>query len=267
MKFPLLVFALVISATAPSFAQDSANTITIIQEDGTEQSIVIAPQQAPVSEPSVESESISSSTDLEDAPEVMDVEGVNEPEVETVTEVPEVETPAAETEVLTEEAPVEEIPAAEPEELAPETIGEEVIPAAESEEPEPVAEPIPDPAPAPKAAPKPAPKKAAQDIKVKPRKKPQYNPQEKTAVKNAAPISQNLALSLAIDEAPAVDDYQIFKNYQGDIPIYQVIFKTGDKFYEVQVDAFDGIILYSGYRYDLDDYSPKAGHLPRKLAP
>lgn len=95
---------------------------------------------------------------------------------------------------------------------------------------------------------------------LKPRKKPV---QQKTVVNNQ-PIPRNMALSLAINEAPPANDFQIFKNYQGDIPIYQVLFHTDNGFYEVQIDAFEGIIIQSGYRDDLNEHTPKAGYLPRK---
>lgn len=122
-------------------------------------------------------------------------------------------------------------------------------------------------------------------IHVAPPKKPQHIPSKKQAaiktenpvqqqkpdlvqndriLDNAQPVTRSQALSLAIDSAPPAEDFEIFEQMQGQRQIYQVLFRTENGPYEVQIDVLSGSILYSDYRDDLGSYPAKAGYLPKK---
>lgn len=226
MKYFAIIFTAALFFANNTYAQNADNTITVIREDGTQESIEVSPAAPPT-------------TSANEEP----VEAAPEPAPDYVE--------SAQSPVFQPQAAKD----AQPVESAPQVV-EEV-------EAKPAPEPAPPPKPKVKKAAPPPPQKAEAKAVAKPQKKPQ----QKEYVKPSEPISESLALSLAIDEAPPADDFQVYKNYQGQIPIYQVLFRTGGRFYEVQIDAFEGIILYSDYRDDLTQFTPKAGHLPSKWSP
>lgn len=229
MKYFAIIFISAFLFAPNTYAQDAGNTITVIREDGTQESIDVAPSaSAP-------------------APQEEPVSAAPEPDAEYVEPA---QSPVFQQQAVEPEAPVE---------AAPQVVEEQA--------PEPVLEPEPQP----EAVPKPKAKKPApppqQTKEAEPVAKPKKKPEQKEYVRPSEPISESLALSLAIDEAPPADDFQMYKSYQGQTPIYQVLFRAGGRFYEVQIDAFEGIILYSAYRDDLTQITPKAGHLPNKWSP
>ena len=60
-------------------------------------------------------------------------------------------------------------------------------------------------------------------------------------------ISQNTAIGIALDHAPAAKDFKVFANEYKGKPAYSVMFRTDDGPYEVLVDAVTGRILDKGY--------------------
>lgn len=244
MKPFLVLFIVCVLFNVSAFAQD---VITIIDEDGKAQSIDITAPKRPEAPPSLE--------------DVID-KTIASPEAPSIDAVP--EKPVVET---------------MPKDL-PETASKLDLPAEKKSVPLTKSEPKETP---PKVQEPQAPQKAVQanqitgskrtkqakpDVKkaimVKPRRKPVRSVQEQNSIVDGRPIAQNTALSIAINEAPPSNDFQIYRSFQGDAPIYQILFKTDQGFYEVQIDAFEGQILFSDYRDDLDTYiTPKPGHLPK----
>jgi uncharacterized membrane protein YkoI len=250
----VLLFMTVFAISA--YAADGSQTITVIQNDGSSQSVDIAPKT-----------SAKRSSVFVDQNKPMEIETLN------VEQEDDTEDSASVTEdEVAEDLQVEakSIAPSDTKEVEGVSLSEEVIPSNKNSLSEPSVEA----------------NARNENIKVKPSKKPDISrvaaeeqvseatlsngtrlDQSDNVAQSVGVISEGQALSIAIDSAPPSQDFEVFREMQGNIKIYQVLFKTGGGLYEVQIDAQSGDVIYSDYRRDLEHYSTPAGHLPKRLTP
>jgi len=223
MHFPTILFALFLLAAGVAHAAD--NRIIIMNQDGTTSEFVIpeGERNKPVTVPPEE-------TKAPQTPRVQVQEKRAEPEAEPLAKAP----------------PPEPVQQEAVEEIAAEPV-EEITEEAQKTEPAPVTEEAAEEAAEPpKKAAKKEEKKAEAIAKSSYIPIPGRKPQAVEAVYSMptdTAIPQSVAVSIAIDNAPASSDFKVLRRVHEGIPVYAVVFKTEDGPHVVLIDARNGEVV------------------------